>query len=105
MISDTLVQAENDIISYLESDTFGYKKDPGFTARMGTILDLMRFVRIDLDCPEGPGITEFPVVASIRASRPEIDADLNSIAEKLRGIFRDHGINFDSQPGDDTQPD
>jgi hypothetical protein len=103
MISDTLAEADDDILYYFKEFSDCYGDDTPLRARMEVILALMRYVRLDLDSPEGPGIKEFPVVASIRASRAEIDSELLPIAEKIRGIFGAHGVKFDVSPDDDTQ--
>ena len=68
MISDTLAEAQNDILHYFNEFSTCYAVGTPFSARMEAILALMMYVRLDLDSPDGPGITLSPVVASVRAN-------------------------------------
>jgi hypothetical protein len=92
MISDTLAEAQDDILHYFSEFSTCYAVGTPFSARMEAILALMMYVRLDLDSPDGPGITLSPVVASVRANTEEIDSELLPLAEKIRGIFRSHGV-------------
>ena len=99
MISDVFSESEDVVCRYLSDMPDVYAAGEPLTNRVEAIVTLMAFVRFDLDCPPSSWGEPSPLAGSIRSASPEIDAELLPIADKIRGIFRSHGIAFDRAEG------